>query len=49
MIAWSNELVDSELESLRSELRKLKADGVKEGELRQQYARISAIQRMRID
>lgn len=48
LITWSNELIDSDIELQRQQIRKLKADGVKEGDLRCHYAEITKLELMKV-
>ncbi len=46
MIKWSNELVMQEIEKVKSEIRKLRVNGVKEWDLSYKYAEITALELM---
>lgn len=48
MIAWSNELVDEAINEKRKEIRILKAEGVKERDLREHYAEVTRLEMQKI-
>ena len=48
LAAWSNELIDQDIELQRSMIRKLKADGAKQSDLRCHYAEITKLELMKL-
>lgn len=44
MIAWSNEIIDEAIQAKKKEIRKLKAEDVKERDLREHYAEITRLE-----
>ena len=44
LVSWSNELVDLDIELQRTQIRRLKAEGAKEGDLRCHYAEITKLE-----
>ena len=48
MIAWSNELVDEAINEKKREVRRLKAEGEKQCDLREHYAEITKLELQKI-
>lgn len=48
MIAWSNEIIDEAIQAKKKEIRKLKAEGVKQSDLREHYAEITKLELQKI-
>lgn len=48
MIAWSNEIVDEAIHAKKKEIRQLKAEGMKERDLREHYAEVTRLETQKI-
>jgi len=49
LVTWSNDIVDADIEIQRFQIRKLKVNGAKEGDLRCHYAEITKLELMKHD
>ncbi|AUR97552.1 coil containing protein [Vibrio phage 1.240.O._10N.261.52.F8] len=49
LILWSNELLNEEIELQRTQIRALRAQGCKDGDLRCHFAEITKLEIMKID
>ena len=47
LVSWSNELIDADINLQRVQIRRLKADGAKESDLRCHYAEITKLELMK--
>lgn len=48
LVQWSNELLEQEIELQRKQIRKLRSEGAKEGDLRCHFAKITKLEMQKL-